>query len=307
VNRFSGFHTVLETAKAIRWLRWHTNTPLKRRVNERRYHRNGKRGAIFGITCTPETLCYVPAVFPKHDIGNMKKSSALIMVSGLAAALQAAAAADITGTVTLKGTPPKEKDITPVMEDANCSKLHTTVPTTHFYVVGPKGELADVVVSLQGISGKSTGASAPPVLLDQKGCIYVPSIFAVQTGQKIIVRNSDPVLHNVHAVPAEGSGNPERNEAQLANGPDLTFSFPKPENFLKFTCDVHFKWMFAWVSIFDHPYFAVTGKDGTFKIANVPPGKYKIQAAHRKAGTVTQEIEVKEGEPAKADFTLEIK
>ena len=228
------------------------------------------------------------------------------MVAGLAAALQVASAADITGTVTLKGTPPKEKDITPVMEDMNCSKLHTTVPTTHFYVVGPKGELADVIVSLQGVSGKSTGASAPPMVLDQKGCEYVPAIFAVQTDQKIMIKNSDPVLHNVHDVPGEGSGNKEKNEAQLPNGPDLTFSFSKPENFLKFKCDVH-QWMFAWVSIFDHPYFAVSSKDGSFKIANVPPGKYKIQAAHRKAGVVTQEVEVKGGEPAKVDFTLEVK
>ena len=236
----------------------------------------------------------------------MTKSSTLIMVAGLAAALQVAPAADITGTITLKGTPPKEKEITPVMEDANCSKLHTAAPTTHFYVVGAKGELADVIVSLQGISGKSTGASAPPMVLDQKGCEYVPSIFAVQTDQKIIVKNSDPVLHNVHDIPGEGSGNKEKNEAQLPNGAGLTFSFSKPENFLKFKCDVH-QWMFAWASIFDHPYFAVSAKDGTFKIANVPPGKYKIQAAHRKAGVVTQDVEVKEGEPAKIDFTLEVK
>jgi len=236
----------------------------------------------------------------------MTKLSMLIIVSAVAAGLQVVPAADITGTVTLKGTPPKEKDITPVMEDANCSKLHTTVPTTHFYVVGGKGELADVVVSLQGISGKSTGASAPPVTLDQKGCEYTPQIFAVQTGQKIIVKNSDPVLHNIHTQPTAESGNKERNDPQLANGPDLTFSFAKPEMFLKFKCDVH-SWMFAWVSIFDHPYFAVSGKDGTFKIANVPPGKYKIQAAHRKAGVVTQEVEVKEGEPAKVDFSLEAK
>jgi plastocyanin len=236
----------------------------------------------------------------------MKKSSTLIIVGALAAALHVASAANITGTVTLKGTPPKEKEITPVMEDANCSKLHTSAPTTHFYVVGAKGELADVIVSLQGVSGKSTGASAPPMVLDQKGCEYSPSIFAVQTDQKIIVKNSDPVLHNVHDVPAADSGNKEKNEAQLPNGPDLTFSFSKPESFLKFKCDVH-QWMFAWASVFDHPYFAVSGKDGSFKIANVPAGKYKIQAAHRKAGAVTQEVEVKEGEPAKVDFTLEVK
>jgi plastocyanin len=228
------------------------------------------------------------------------------MVIGLAAGLQGVSAGDITGTVTLKGTPPKEKDITPVMEDANCSKLHTKVPITRFYVVGEKGGLADVVVSVQGINGKSTGASAPPVVLDQKGCEYIPSILAVQTDQKIVVKNSDPVLHNVHCVPVADSGNKEKNEPQLPNAADLTFSFSKPENFLKFKCDVH-QWMFAWVSVFDNPYFAVSAKDGAFKIANVPPGKYKIQAAHRKAGTVTQEIEVKDGEPAKVEFTLEAK
>ena len=236
----------------------------------------------------------------------MKKSSILVLIAGLAAAAPIAPAADITGTITLKGAPPKEKEIAPIMADATCSKLHTKVPTTRFYVVGESGGRADVVVSRQGISGKSTGASAQPVVLDQKGCEYIPSILAVQTDQKIAVKNSDPVLHNVHSVPAADSGNKDRNEAQLPNGSDLTFSFSKPESFLKVKCDVH-QWMFAWVSIFDHPYFAVSGKDGSFKIANVPPGKYKLQAAHRKAGTVTQDIEIKEGEPAKADFTLEVK
>jgi len=236
----------------------------------------------------------------------MKTSFPLFLLISLAAAVQLAPAADIIGTVTLKGTPPKEKDITPLMDDPTCGKLHTKMPTTRFYVVGDQGGLADVVVSLEGISGKSTGASAPPVVLDQKGCEYIPSILAVQTDQKIIVKNSDPVLHNVHDIPGAGSKNKERNEAQLPNSADLTFSFSHPEDFLKFKCDVHL-WMFAWVSIFDHPYFAVSGKDGSFKIANVPPGKYKLRAAHRKAGTVTQDIEVKEGEPTKVEFTLEAK
>ncbi len=235
----------------------------------------------------------------------MHKSIVSFAAAGLLVA-QAATAGDITGTITLKGSPPKEKDITPLKEDANCGKLHSDMPTTHFYVVGPKGELADVVVSVQGVSGKSTGAAAQPAVLDQKGCEYVPQILAVQTGQKIQVKNSDPVLHNVHDVPGAGSGNQEFNQAQMPSGPDLTFSFSKPEEFLKFKCDVH-PWMFAWVTVLDHPYFAVSAKDGTFKIANVPAGKYTIQAAHRKAGKLTQEIEVKDGEAAKVDFAFEAK
>jgi plastocyanin len=235
----------------------------------------------------------------------MNKSTALFALAGLLALSSSAGAADITGTITLKGTAPAEKPITPLKDDATCGPLHSTMPTTHFYVVGPNGALADVVVSVQGINGKSTGASAPPIELDQKGCEYTPQVFAVQTGQKILVKNSDPVLHNVHTQPT-ASGNKEMNQAQMPSSKALPFVFADPEMFLKFKCDVH-PWMFAWVSVFDHPYFAVSGKDGTFKISNVPPGKYTIQAAHRKAGNATQEIEVKEGAANKVDFTLEAK
>jgi len=235
----------------------------------------------------------------------MNKRFALTTLTGLAAALQIAVAGDITGAITLKGTAPKEKDIAPLKDDPTCGKLHSEMPTTHFYVVGDKGGLADVVVSVQGISGKSGGAAAAPVVMDQKNCLYSPQILAVQTDQKIVVKNSDPVLHNVHDLPTV-PGNQEENKAQMPNGPDMTMSFPKAEEFIKFKCDVH-PWMFAWVSVFDHPYFAVSAKDGTFKIANVPPGKYTLKAAHRKAGSATQEVEVKDGETAKVEFTLEAK
>jgi plastocyanin len=236
----------------------------------------------------------------------MKRVFAFVLMSGVLSSVPAAFAIDITGTVTLKGTPPKEKEIAEFMSDSNCRKTHSTAPTTRFYLVGPQGQLADVVVSLQGISGKSTGASAPPFVLDQKGCEYTPYVFAVQTGQKVIVRNSDSWVHNVHGVPGEGSTNKERNEAQGPNGAELTYSFAQPEMFFKFKCEIH-PWMFSYASIFDHPYFAVTAKDGTFKISNVPAGKYTLQAAHRKAGTATRDIEIKEGERAEVNLTLEVK
>jgi len=222
----------------------------------------------------------------------------------LFAVLRMAAAADITGTITLKGTPPPEKEITELKSDVNCGPLRTEVPRTRFYVVGPKGELADVFVSIQGLSGKSTGEKADPVVLDQRGCEFLPYVAAVQTNQKLIVKNSDPVLHNVHPTPA-APGNKEDNKAMLPKGPDLTFTFAKPENFLRFKCDIH-PWMFAYVCVADHPYFSVSGKDGTYRIANVPPGKYTIEATHRKAGSVSQEVEVKDAD-VKLDFTIELK
>lgn len=224
-------------------------------------------------------------------------------------AAQALSAADIIGTVTYKGTPPPEKEITPILNDPTCAATYNgKAPTTHFYVVGPKGEFGDVIVSLQGVTG-STGAAAPAAVLDQKGCLYSPTILVLQTGQKLTVKNSDPVLHNVHLNPTvpenEKANDALINAAQMPNGADLTYSFVKPEKFLKFQCDVH-PWMFAWVSVFDHPYFAVSGADGKFTIKNVPPGKYTIEAAHRKLGVQTAEIEVK-ADGATQDFAFEAK
>jgi plastocyanin len=218
-------------------------------------------------------------------------------------AVPALRAADITGVITFKGTPPAEKEIVPLENDPTCGALHTDKPMTHFYAVGPNGELADVVVSLN-LTGKSTGASAAPAVLDQKGCLYVPTILAVQTGQKIIVKNSDPCIHNVHTV--SKNGNDPHNDAQMPGAPDLTYTFDKPEDFLKFQCDVH-PWMFAWVTIEDSPYFALSDKDGKFTIKNVPPGKYTITAVHRKLGAETLDVEVKDSNVTVSFPAFEVK
>jgi plastocyanin len=233
----------------------------------------------------------------------MKFPSIFLLIATLAATLTLRAA-DIIGMITLKGTPPAEKEITPIMDNADCSAMYKATPTTHFYVVGPKGELADVVVSLKGVTGKSTGVSVSPAVMDQKGCMYAPSILAIQTGQKLIVKNSDTCIHNVHTKPTV-AGNEESNQVQMPGGADLIFMFAQPEPFLKFQCDVH-PWMFAWVTVVDSPYFSVSDKDGKFVIKNVPPGKYTIQAAHRKLGAQTQEVVVADKDVT-ANFTFEAK
>lgn len=233
----------------------------------------------------------------------MNSKSTLIVAVACFVAI-GATAGDITGKVTLKGTPPAEKAIKPLKNDPNCGKLVTDTPMTTFYLVGEGGALGEAVVVLKGLEGKSTGASAAPQVIDQKGCLYHPYVSAVQTGQKIIVKNSDPVLHNVHATP-KVSGNDEKNLAQMPNGADLEFVFAKPEEFLRFKCDVH-PWMFSYMTVVDHPYFAVTGVDGSFTITDVPPGKYTLVAKHRKAGEVSQEIEVTDA-GASADLAIELK
>ena len=216
-----------------------------------------------------------------------------ILAIGIFGAELTASAADITGIITLKGKPPAETDLGPyISANPDCAMMYQgkKMPTTLFYVVGPNGEFADVVVSLPGVTGKSTGAGAPPAVLDQKDCLYTPQILAIQTGQKITVKNSDMCIHNVHSVPA-APGNEEHNDVQMSGAADLTYTFAKPEMFLKFECNVH-PWMKAWVSVFDSPYFSVSDKNGKFVIKNVPPGKYTVEANHRKLGAQTQDVEV---------------
>src|SRR5262249_23747124 len=149
---------------------------------------------------------------------------------------------DITGKITLKGTPPPEKDL-PL--DPTCGKIHPT-KKTRLYVVGKNGELADTFIYLKdGVTGTSFPMPDKPLLIDQQGCEYNPYVSGVMQNQKILVRNSDPVLHNIHAMPAPGTANKESNTAQLPKGKDLEYAFPAEESFLKFKCDVH-PWMFAY-------------------------------------------------------------
>ncbi len=234
------------------------------------------------------------------------RSLKVFVGAALVAGLASASAGNITGKITLKGTPPPEK---PLPLDPACGKLWPNEkPTTRFYVTGADHGLADVFVYLKSDTLKSPEPTKP-VLLDQKGCEYVPYVLGAQTGQKIIVRNSDPFLHNVHAIPSPRSGNKEFNLAQMAGSKDIERTFEHPEVFVRIKCDVHI-WMFAYLGVLPHSYFAVTDQDGSYKIEGVPPGKYTLAAFHRKAHVtedkaLTREITVTD-QPISEDFTVEV-
>ncbi|HEX4644895.1 MAG TPA: carboxypeptidase regulatory-like domain-containing protein, partial [Verrucomicrobiae bacterium] len=141
----------------------------------------------------------------------------------------------------------------------------------------------------------------------QVGCEFQPYVLGVMANQKLRIKNSDPILHNVHARPL-ASGNKEFNFPELT-GKSMTLSFPSQEIPVRISCDVH-PWMFAYVAVLEHPFFAVTDQDGNFAITNAPSGDYVLEAYHIKTHGnhtgETQKILVTEGQTTSANFTIEL-
>ena len=226
-----------------------------------------------------------------------------LTTAALFGSLQIVSAGDVSGKVTLKGTPKPE---VPIDLGPSCGKINPGKPTTRHYVVGKDGGLANVFVYVkkEGLKGSAKG---PEPLLDQVGCMYEPYVFGLVTGQKFKIRNSDKELHNIHATPDPKSGNKEFNVGQPPGTPELEKSFDNAEVLVRIKCDVH-PWMFTYAGVLEHPYFAVTDKDGNYKISGLPDGQYTVVAYHLKTHLknigVTKETEVK-GD-TKQDFTIEL-
>jgi len=107
-------------------------------------------------------------------------------------------------------------------------------------------------------------------------------------------------MHNVHATP---KNNPEFNFAQALQGQVNEKAFTTPEVLVRMKCDVH-PWMFSYIGVCDHPYYAVTGKDGSFKIPNVPVGNYTIEAFHLKAGAKAEKLTLSDSDKKTLNFEL---
>jgi len=198
----------------------------------------------------------------------------------------------IAGTITFDGPAPALRPL-PMDSDPKCVAGPGSV--SEQLVVGPAGRLQNVFVYIKdGLGQRTYAVPATPVVLDQRGCQYVPHVIGAQTGQVIKVANSDTALHNVHAVP---KFNREFNFSQPAKVPAVDRVFSTPEIGIPLKCDVH-GWMAAFANVVPHPFFAVTKADGSFEIRGLPPGTYTVEMWHETLGTQTQSVTVDGKAPA---------
>ena len=214
-----------------------------------------------------------------------------------AAPIDPATTGNITGTITLEGTPP-EPELIRMNSDPVCVR-ESSDPQTGYYIVSESGGLGNVFVYVkEGLEGRTFPPPSGTVRLEQDGCRYIPHVFGIRVGQTLEVINSDPTLHNIHATPA---ANPEFNTGQPVEGMVYERVFESPEVMIPFKCDVH-GWMNAYSGVLEHPFFSVTSDDGTFDLAGLPPGDYVIEAWHEMLGTQTTNVTL--GETATEELSL---
>jgi len=216
----------------------------------------------------------------------------------------------ITGIIRFKGAKPEAKPITEIGGNAFCKEHQENgeLPLHDSFVFGKNGNddtLVNVLVYVsKGLEGKTFDKPKDPVILDQVGCMYTPHVVAVMVGQTLEIHNSDATLHNVMTMPRE---NPPFNVGMPVQGSKLEKVFNKPEFKMNLKCFMH-PWMSAYVHVRPHPFFAVSGNDGSYTIKGLPPGEYEITVLHETSmfqpAPAVAKVKITAGETSKADFVF---
>jgi plastocyanin len=233
--------------------------------------------------------------------GQSTETTATTVSSAPAAGAGAAAGAgggsgSIAGKVTFTGAESAPEKIK-TTADPKCHEMHKDGLERKAVEV-KDGGVANTLVYVKNPPAGGSDAHMEEVVLDQKGCMYEPTMLAVRVGEPIKIRNSDETLHNIHPRPTK---NKEFNIGQPRKGMETTKTFDQEELMIPVGCDVH-PWMRSYIAVLSHPYFAVTKEDGSFEIKGLPAGEYEVEANHPKLKTTTAKVTVKDGDSAKLDL-----
>ena len=206
----------------------------------------------------------------------------------------------VTGTVTLKGTPPKLRVID-MTADPSCQELNRNPKPD--WVVTSQGRLANAFIYVKGETLNAYQFEAPEseVIMNQRACYFEPHVFGLRVGQSLRIINGDPTHHNVHPTPKL---NQEWNQTQAAYAPPMVKTFPRAEVMIPIKCNQH-PWMRAYVGVMNHPYFTVSDRSGKFEIRGLPAGTYKLVVWHEVFGEQEIDVTVVPVETRNADFTFD--
>jgi plastocyanin len=238
--------------------------------------------------------------------GKIMCGVVLMLLAGGWLSAAVGAEGEVKGKIAFKGDADKfKRSVLDTSKDPNCAKSLPRIGSEDI-VLNTKTTpvtVRNVLVYVKdGLGDKKFEPKKEPVTLDQHGCQYKPHVLGLMEGQELIIKNSDDTNHNIHFLPKV---NDEFNKTQPKK--DMTDTIKlKAEAPFHVKCDVH-PWMGSYIGVFKHPFFAVTGEEGTFEMKGLPPGKYTIAAWHEKWGEQVASVEVGAGESKEIDFTFEPK
>ena len=223
--------------------------------------------------------------------------SFIILFSSASAAYEEIAVnngATIRGSVKFEGKPPK----LPPLQITKSKEICRNVPNETL-IVGAGQGIRYAVVTLEGVTKGAAVEKDAVHELDNLGCRFVPHVLAASVGQFVVFKNSDPILHTVHALFT--SGQPQFNlglyPGKVSRKPLVT------PGVVKIICEVH-PWMSAYIVVSDHPYYSVTDVYGEYLLSDIPAGSYRLKVWHETLGTQEKPVEVKAGGSQNLDFVL---
>lgn len=210
----------------------------------------------------------------------------------------------VSGVVHLEGPAPKLAPHAVTKDAPTCGR---DAPNESV-VVGKGGCLRNVVVFVKDAHFDGKPSPVAGAALDQKQCRYAPHVQALTVGTPLSLMNNDAILHNIHA---NASDMTVFNVAMPIKGQKVPVPMRKP-GLMKLQCDAGHAWMNGWIYVFDHPYFAVTGTDGTFTIKDVPPGDHMLELWHEPADgngagiRTTATVKVTDGGTARVELKIKL-
>lgn len=181
----------------------------------------------------------------------------------------------ITGSVRWTGSVPKLSTIAINKDPEVCDPKSEKKRDLERLLIGTNGGVANTVVFLKDITkGKAMDLPEMRQFLNQRSCRYEPHVLLVPDNGTLQMKSSDPILHTVHMTGASDYNLPFPFANQTMS------RTMNREGIVDLRCNAGHVWMNAEMMVVTHPYYAVTDEDGNFKLTNVPPGEYEIEAWH---------------------------
>ncbi len=217
----------------------------------------------------------------------------------LLAATQVSAGSRVLGVVSVAGVPAKPKPL-PVFKSRSFCGARVANETL---LINGDGRLRNAAVILRPL-GAITATPPASIVLDNQRCAFTPHVQIAPVGSELLLKNSDPILHTVHAR----LGRETLFNVGLPKWRQVTKRLDRV-GIIRIDCDVLHTWMSAAIIVTDAPYYAVTDDKGEFSFDAIPPGNYEIEIWHERLGRQGQPITVRDPGTKAIDviFSLENK